>query len=136
LVDIGGNCMLIWKHYVIGIFVRAVTGLTILMGFLVVIPLTLWFAWARHSPIAYSIAQSVFCLSFAWGLISLFQLQRSLRKLGLSPEGSTQLFSMKSPPEDPDEFCAWRWGWQFMYAILAVLLCMIAMPVAYWLAER
>jgi hypothetical protein len=122
-------------HYVIGIFVRAVTGLTILMGFLVVIPLTLWFAWAGHSAIANSIAVSLFCLSFAWGLISLFQLQRSLRKLGLGPEGSTRLFSMKSPPDDPDELRAWRWGWQFMYAVLAVLLCMAAIPFT-WVTER
>jgi hypothetical protein len=123
-------------HYVFGIFSRAVTGLTILMGFLVVIPLTLWFAWIHPSSIANSIAVSLFCLSFAWGLISLFQLQRSLRKLGLSPEGTTQLFSMKSPPEDPDELRAWRWGWQFMYAVLAVMLCMIAIPVVSWLAGR
>ena len=123
-------------HYVFGIFSSAVRGLTFLMGFLVVIPLTLWFAWTRHSPIAGSIATSVFCLSFGWGLISMLQLNRSLRKLGLSPEGTTQLFSMKSPPEDPDELRAWRWGWQFMYAMLAVILCMIAIPVTYWLAGR
>lgn len=123
-------------HYVIGIFSRAVTGLTILMGFLVVIPLTLWFAWTRHSPIAYSISSSLFCLSFAWMLISLLQLNRSLGELGLGPEGRTRLFSMKSPPEDPDELRAWRWGWQFMYAGLAVLLCMIGFAVASWLAGR
>ncbi len=123
-------------HYVLGIFGRAATGLTILLGFLVVIPLTLWFAWIGHSGIAYSIAQSVFCLSFAWGLISLFQLQRSLRKLGLGPEGRTRLFSMRSRPDDPDEFRAWRWGWQFMYSVLAVLLCMIAMPVTSWLSGK
>jgi hypothetical protein len=123
-------------HYVIGIFVRAGTGLTILVGFLVVIPLTLWFTWAGHSPIAYSIAVSVFCFSFAWMLISLLQLNRSLGKLGLGPEGRTRLFSMKSPPEDPDELRAWRWGWQFMYGGLAVLLSMIVIPLVSWLAER
>jgi hypothetical protein len=112
------------------------TRLTALMAFLIVIPLTLWFAWVGHSAIAYSIAQSLFCLSFAWLVISLLQLQRNLRKLGLGPEGRTRLFSMKSRPDDPDEFRAWRWGWQFMYAVIAVLLCMIAIPVAAWLAER
>jgi hypothetical protein len=63
-----------YPHYVIGIFVRAGTGLTILSGFGVVIPLTLWFAWIHPSSIANSIAVSLFCVSFAWGLISLFQL--------------------------------------------------------------
>jgi hypothetical protein len=123
-------------HYVIGIFSRAGTGLTILVGFLVVIPLTLWFTWAGHSPIAYSFAVSLFCLSFGWLLVSMLQLNRSLGKLGLGPEGRTRLFSMKSPPEDPDELRAWRWAWQFMYAVLAVLLCMIAIPVVSWLAGR
>jgi hypothetical protein len=123
-------------HYILEIFGRAATGLTILLGFLVVIPLTLWFAWVGRSGIAYSIAQSVFCLSFAWGLISLFQLRRSLRKLGLGPEGRTRLFSMKSRPDDPDELRAWRCGWQFMYAVLAVLLSMAAIPVASWLTGR
>src|SRR5512136_1663125 len=95
-------------HPVLEIFGRAATGLTILLGFLVVIPLTLWFAWAGHSPIANSITVTLFCLSFAWVLISLVQLNRSLGKLGLGPEGRTRLFSMKSRPDDPDELRAWR----------------------------
>lgn len=123
-------------RYGIGIFERAATGLTILLGFLVVLPFTLWFAWAGHSAIAYSIAVSLFCLSFGWGLISLLQLNRSLGKLGLGPEGRTRLFSMKSPPDDPDELRAWRWGWQFMYAVLAGILSMAAIPVTSWLTGR
>src|SRR5712692_1341552 len=63
-------------QYGLGFVVKATTGLTILSGFLVVIPLTLWFAWARHSAIANSIAVSLFCLSFAWVLVSLLQLNR------------------------------------------------------------
>jgi hypothetical protein len=108
-------------QYGLGIIVKATTGLTILSGFLVVIPLTLWFAWTRHSAMANSIAVSLFCLSFAWVLISLLQLNRSLRNLGLAPEGRTRLFSGPRP-NDPDELRAWRWGWQFLYAVLAVLL--------------
>jgi len=123
-------------QYGLGIIVKATTGLTILIGFLVVIPLTLWFAWIHHSAMANSIAVSLFCLSFAWLLISLFQLNRTLRKLGLGPEGRTRLFSMKSRPDDPDELRAWRSGWQFMYAILAVLLSMFAIPVTSWLAGQ
>ena len=122
-------------HYVLGIFARATTRLTALLGFLVVIPLTLWFAWADHSAIAYSIAQSLFCVSFAWGLISLLQLQRNLRKLGLDSEGTTQLFSGPRP-DDRDELRAWQWGWQFMYAVIAVLLSMVAIPVTSWLTKK
>ena len=123
-------------QYSLGIIVKATTGLTILVGFLVVIPLTLRYAWRNHSAIANSIAVSLFCLSFAWLLISLFQLNRTLRKLGLGPEGRTRVFSMKSRPDDPDELRAWRSGWQFMYAVLAVLLSMAAIPVASWLAGQ
>lgn len=123
-------------HLGLEIMGRGMVGLTALLGFLIVIPLTLWFAWVGHSGIAYSIAQSLFCLSFAWGLISLLQLQRSLRKLGLGPEERTRLFSMRSPPDDPDELRAWQWGWQFMYAVLTVALFLIAIPVTSWLSEK
>jgi hypothetical protein len=122
-------------QYGLGFVVKATTGLTILSGFLVVIPLTLWFAWARQSAIANSIAVSLFCLSFAWVLVSLLQLNRGLRRLGLGPEGRTRLFSGPRP-DDPDELRAWRWGWQFMYAVLAVLLCMVAIPVTSWLSGK
>jgi hypothetical protein len=119
----------------LGIIVKGTTGLTILLGLGLVIPLTLWFTWVRRSAIANSIAVSLFCLSFAWLLMSLFQLNRTLGKLGLGPEGRTRLFSGPRP-DDPDELRAWRCGWQFLYAVLAVLLCMIAIPVASWLAAR
>jgi len=122
-------------HYVLGIFVRATSNATALLGFLVVIPFTLWFAWVGRPAIAYSIAQSLFCVSFAWSLISMLQLQRNLRKLGLGPEGRTQLFSGPRP-DDQDELRAWQWGWQFMYAVIAVLLSMVAMPVTAWLTKK
>jgi hypothetical protein len=109
--------------------VRGGTWLFAVWALVVIVPLTLWCAWAAHSGIADLILQLLFVLSFTWGVVALLQFQRSLRKLRLGPEGRTRLFSMKSPPDDPDELRAWRWGWQFMYAVLAVLLCMIAMPV-------
>jgi hypothetical protein len=112
------------------------TWLTALLGLLIVIPLTLWFTWVGHSTIGYSIALSLFCLAFAWLLISVLQLRRNLGKLGLGPGGATRLFSMRSPPDDPDELRAWRSGWQFMYAVLAVMLCMIAIPIVSWLAGQ
>jgi len=100
---------------------QGMTGVTVLLGVLIVIPLTVWFAWSGSSSTAYSIVQLLFCFSFAWLLISLLRLQRNLRKLGLSPEDRTQLFSGPRP-SDPDELRAWQCGWQFMYAALAVLL--------------
>lgn len=122
-------------QYVLGIFGRAASNATALLGFLIVIPLTLWFAWAGRLAIAYSIAQSLFCLSFAWGLLSLLQLQRNLRKLGLGPEGRMRLFSGPRP-ENPDELRAWQWGWQFMYAVIATMLSVAAIPLTAWLTEK
>jgi hypothetical protein len=122
-------------HHGVGIVGRALATLAALVGFFTVIPLALWFAWMDDSSIAYSIAQSLFCLSFAWLLISLLQLQRNLRKLGLGPEAQTRLFSGQRPA-DPDELRIWQLGWQFMYALLAVSLSMSAMPAATWLSGK
>jgi hypothetical protein len=122
-------------QYSLGIIVKSTTALTILLGFGLVIPLTLWFAWIHRSTIADFIPVSLFCASFAWLLVSLFQLNTTLRKLGLDPEGRTRLFSGPRP-DDPDELRAWRCGWQFLYAVLAVLVCMLAVPVAAWLTGR
>ena len=119
----------------LGIIGRTATWVTALLGFLVVVPLTMWFAWAGNSTVAYSTAESVFCLSFTWLLISLLQLHRNLQKLGLGPRGRTRLFSGQRP-EDPDELRAWQWGWRFLYAVLGVLLCMAAIPVTAWLSGK
>jgi hypothetical protein len=115
--------------------VTAVSGLSILLAFLVVIPLTLWFAWAHQKSDVYSILITLFCLSFAWTFVSMLGCYRSLRQLGLSGEGRMRLFS-GARPDDPDELCAWKWGWHFVYAIIAVLLCIFALPATSWLTGK
>jgi len=112
---------------------KATTALAILLAFLVVIPLTLWFAWRHHTTFANPILVTLFCFAFAWMFVSMVLCYRGLRKLGLDGQGRLRLFSGPRP-SDPDELRAWLLGWQFMYAVLAVLLCMIAIPVASWLA--
>ena len=107
---------------------RAATWVTAVLGFFVLLPLTLCFAWAGTSAVADSVADSAFCLSFAWLLISLLQLRRNLKKLGLGPGGRTWLFAGRRP-EDPDELRAWKWGWRFMFSVIMVLLCMVAIPM-------
>lgn len=115
--------------------VRTTSALSILLGLLVVIPLTLWFAWARHTTLVNPILVTLFCLSFGWGLVSMTLCFRSLKKLGLDGQGRLRLFSGPRP-DDPGELRAWQLGWHFMYAVLAVLLCMIAIPVASWLSGK
>jgi len=115
--------------------VNTTSALSILLGLLVVIPLTLWFAWARHTTVLNPILVTLFCLSFGWGLVSMALCFRSLRKLGLDGQGRFRLFSGPRPA-DPDELRAWQLGWHFMYAVLAVMVCMIAIPVASWLSGK
>ncbi|PYU29602.1 MAG: hypothetical protein DMG31_16875 [Acidobacteria bacterium] len=114
---------------------KATTGFAILLAFLVVIPFTLWFAWAQHTTLVNPILVTLFCLSFAWVFVSMVLCYRRLRKLGLDGEGRMRLFSGPRP-SDPDELRAWQLGWHFMYAVLAALLCMISIPLVSWLSGR
>ena len=110
-------------------FARGSSGLTALAAFLIVIPFTLWFAWRHASTFAYPIAMTLFCIAFAWAAVSMVLMQRGLRKLGASPSDRMRVFSGPQP-DNPDELYAWKWAWQFLYAIIAVMLCMIAIPIA------
>jgi len=72
--------------------VEASSALSILLGLLVVIPLFLWFAWAHYTTIVNAVLVALFCLSFAWGLVSMLLCFRSLGKLGLDGEGQVAPF--------------------------------------------
>ncbi|SRR5260370_39128390 len=113
-------------------FVKTCGALEILMAFLVVIPLTLWLAWARHSKTAESIVLTLFCLSFAWLNLSILRWHRSRRKLGSSSPGGLA-FGLGPRPEDPDEMHLWQWGIQFRYSFLAVASSMLAFGIIKWL---
>jgi hypothetical protein len=82
-----------------GTFVRTGTTLAVLVAFLIVMPLTLWFAWARHSTMAEPVILTLFCLSFAWLNVSILRWQRSLRKLGWSSPGKVS-FGLGARSED------------------------------------
>jgi hypothetical protein len=112
---------------VIGTLLEGWYALAFLMA-LLVISLTLWFAWAHRSTFIESVIQTLFCLSFAWGWVAMLQCYRILRQLGLDAEGRMRLFS-GARPDDQDELRAWKWGWHFMFAVLAVLFSMIAFVV-------
>ncbi len=111
--------------------VRISTGLAAFLGFLVVIPLTLWFAWTHHSTLAEAIIKTLFCISFGWMMVSTLGWFRSFRALGNGPSSAALLLGPR--PEDGEELRAWKWGRQFRYAVFAVLLSMIAFGVILWL---
>jgi len=116
----------------IGTFVKASTALEVLLAVVVVIPLTLWLAWARRPGMVEPAVLTLFCLSFAWGNVSMLRLRRSLRKLGYSSPGKLA-FGLGPRPEDPDEFDTWQRGTHFRYSFIAVALCMLAFAVTKWL---
>lgn len=89
--------------------------------------LTLWWVWTHHTNLSESAFQIFSCGAFIWVWVSMFQLYRALRQLGLSPEGRKQLFSGPRP-NDPDELRAWLWFRQFLLAVIALLLFMFAIP--------
>jgi hypothetical protein len=116
-------------------FVRGMSKSMMLVACVFVLPLTLWFNRVRASTVANQTAVTIYCVAFAWGYVSLLRMLRGLRKLDLSPAYRMRVFSGPRP-DDPDELYAWKWAWQFLYAIIAIGLSMIAIPIASWLSGQ
>ena len=116
----------------VGILVRAGTALEFLIAFLVVVPLTLWFAWRRHSTLAEPVILTLFCLSFVWLNVSILRWQRGLRRLGWNFPGRVS-FGLGPRPEDPNELDIWQRGIHFSHSLVAALLCMLAFGFMKWL---
>lgn len=107
--------------------VRISASLAACLGFLVVIPFTIWFAWAHHSTLAEGIIKTLFCISFGWMMVSILGWFRSSRALGKGPSSADLLLGPR--PEGSEELRAWKWGRQFRYALFALLLSMVAFAV-------
>jgi len=106
-----------------------------LFGLLVTIPLFLWFAWRDSSALMFKVAVTVFCLSWGWTMLSLLQVYRVWRELGLTGEGRLQILSGPRP-DDPDALRVWKSAWRFVLAFIATILSMVAIPVADSLSRR
>lgn len=100
----------------------------------VLVAVDAWLARAHHPTDPYAIIGTLVHVFWGWAVISLLQFYRGLRRLG--PSERIALFSSGGRPTSPDELMAWRWGWQFAYACIAVLLAMAAAPVTFWLAGK
>src|SRR5260370_2020485 len=103
--------------------VRISAGVAAFLGFLIVIPLTLWFAWTHHSTLAEAIIKTLFCISFGWMMVSTLGWFRSFRALGNGPSSAALLLGPR--PEDGEELRALKCGIQFRYAEFPVLLSII-----------
>ena len=89
-------------------FIRISSAVAAFLGFVVVIPLTLWFAWTHHSTLPEAIINTLFCISFGWIMVSTLGWFRTFRALGNGPSSAALLLGPR--PEDPDELRAWKWG--------------------------
>lgn len=112
-----------------GTLANARSGLPVLTGFIVVLCSVVWFARAHDAAMPAAAVLSLICFSFGWTFLSICQVLRGGRKLGGNRSNYTQLLS-GSPPDDPDMLFVWRWTLQCCYAILAVVLCVIAIAFA------
>ena len=102
---------------------------------LVIVPLSLWFAWRDSSGIIFNIVETLFLLSWAWTVISLLQMFRIWRDVGLTPR--ERLAVLSGPrPDDPDELRVWKSAWRFMFAFLFSMAAMIGIPLADWLTKK
>jgi hypothetical protein len=110
---------------------RISSALGTFLGFVVVIPLTLWFAWTHHSTLAEAIIKTLFCISFGWMMVSTLGWFRSFQALGKGASSSALLLGPR--PGDAEELRVWKWGRRFRYAVLAVILSMVAFGIILWL---
>jgi hypothetical protein len=97
---------------------------------LIIIPLTLWYAWSQHFNVLQAVSETVFCASMVWFLISTLMWSRSFGKL----TGTSSARLLFGPfPEELSEQSAWRWGRHCRYAFFAMILSMGIFALALWL---
>lgn len=118
-----------------GIFKRVVgswVGICAILGLslsLVVLGLGIRFRPAK-APLFMQLFPIVIYTSVVRGFVATLGLHRSAKKLGaVVPPG----FYFGPRPEDRDELRLWRWGRQFGYAMMTVIICMGGFTLIMWL---
>jgi len=97
----------------------------VLLGFAAVLLLVSWFYRAHHATVPDNVVLTLVCFSFGWTYLAIWRVSRGCRKLGWSRSNYTQFLS-DPRSADPDELAIWRWTLQLCYAILALVLCLLA----------
>ena len=101
------------------------------LGLLVIIPLMVWSIWQNPEPLAFKFGEVIFCAAWGWLLVSLLQMVRVFRELGLTSEGRLKVLSGPRPT-DPDELRLWKSVWRFVFAFIATILAMIVFVITGW----
>jgi hypothetical protein len=97
----------------------------VLLAFAAVLLFVVWFARSHKATIPDNVALTLVCFSFAWGYLAMWRVVRGCRKLGWKRSNYTRFLSGPRPG-DPDELVIWRWTFQLCYALLAAVLCVLA----------
>lgn len=127
--SLGDSAMIPIKRTSVGISAAASSGLGVLVGFVVVLLCVVLLARAHHATIPNDVALTLICFAFGWVYLALWKVHRGCRRLGWDRSHYTQLLS-GSRPDDPDELLIWWWTLQLLNAILAVVLCVLAIAFA------
>lgn len=101
------------------------SGFAVLLGFIAVLLPVVWLSPAHHATIPDAVGLTLICFSFAWAYLAMWKVHRGCRKLGWDRSHYAILLSGPRP-DDPDVLLIWRWTLQLAYAIVAVLLSVLA----------
>lgn len=113
-VDKGGSVAAMTKVWMVFLAVASIIGVYI-FGFI------LWVTWTKQHGLFDQVATTLLVLSSAWAWTSTWGWTLTFRKV----KGTSSTRLLLGPrPDHPVEQAAWKWGRQFRYAILAVLLCL------------
>jgi hypothetical protein len=96
------------------------------MAFATVLLFIVWSARSHKASIPDSVAPTLVCFSFAWAYLAMWRVARGCRKLGWNRSNYTQFLLAGLRPGDGDELVVWRWTFHLCYALLAVVLCVLA----------
>ena len=102
------------------------SGFAVLLGFATVLSSVVWLSRVHHATIPDAVCQTLICFSFGWAYLAIWKVHRGCRKLGWDRSHYTLMLSGPRP-DDPDVLLIWQWTLQLCYAVLAVVLCVLAL---------
>ena len=101
----------------------------ILIGYSGAVSFVVWSAHSHSAGLPSDVVLALTSFSFGWAFLSILQVNRGCRRLGLKRSNYTQLLSM-ARPTGPDELFIWQWTIQVCCAILAVVIVVLGLAFA------
>jgi hypothetical protein len=107
------------------VLAEVLSGIVILLLLIIVLLWVVWFARSHHTMVPTTTGLALICFAFGWTFLSMWQVNRGCRKLGLTRSTYAQFLSGPRS-DDQDERFLWQWTLQFCCAILAIVFCALA----------